>query len=586
MTTNKKTQSMRSILDKMPGFLDKQPAVIAHRENEKRKKQQEEEARNMYVFGRKDNPSPNPSKPLPGTGYGAGYETEEVDYEPPSDPEDGEVSGDVNTVSPGAEAAASATSEAVSTTSEAQPQKPKIIKRMKATEMKESGVFRSSKTFPPGAKCKTSSSNKQEESKTTPVVRQSTRKRNVEEVYGYDPLAKNPPRENPNFTMSEGYILVEDGISKSGQKIQNKISVYDIYDTSGVMRYHRYDDDRTIKLRFLWWTEVRGREISRSDTIGARRSWSTFLYYYNRGKADFRERMKGVYLRGRKMFARRNQAIPADFPPPMEELGSGMELYGISSFPYPSDWIHKDQPVKAEPKQKHHVVTRDTKEKVTSAHRKRSFSPEEREAVDSDAWSPSPCSPSDESDVLVADDSDEPSSPVRTGSPDQERLASGRPEVPKLVKGNQPISPRSHSSRGVSASSADAPQQTSHLRASPLTEVGATRELLEKELDNRALIDTLESEVKSQYVKQRELEEFGFAPLYVVKRDFVSHALRQQDVQNFEALIAKLSGQIQDQDKKIQDLENRLKLQTLALVGLQDKVSNDQHKRSDEASSS
>lgn len=584
---------MREILNNMPGFLDKQPAVIAHRENEKRRKQQEEER--IRMFGRKENPNTDPTpdpdeyvaqvsgystyqKPMGYVAYADGTipTAEELaqrrntsaSYYPSQEEEEGEVPGDETIVSPGAEATASAASEA-------RPRTRSVAKQMKATEMKDSGIFRSSKTFPPGAKCTTNSRIPQREVPTPVVQQSSTRKRTVEEVYGEDPLSRNPPRDNPNYQMSVDYLQVEDGKTVNGRSILVNISIYNLYDTSGVLKYHRHDDDRIIMLRFLWWMEVRGRDIRNSQTIGAIRSWSTFLYYYNQGSGPFKERMAKIHERARKS-KYGQKAHFANLVPPMKELGPGMEFFRIGSIPYPRDWREIQAKRASSPE---HVTTRGNEEEKVSPQQKRSQPQRERvedTSYDSDGYSPS--TPISTSNTSAA------SSPERTGSPDQERPRLGLPAVPTLVRGTPPTSPRTHPSPCASASLASAQPRIVRSRGNQREE-GEVDDLMEKYLDLKALIECHEKQVDASFVKRSELDDYEFVPLHRLQNDYVSLAHHKQEMNKLQAQIENLTGQLQNQNETIRYLESLLKNHSLVLASLQDKVSDDQRKRSDEASS-
>ena len=588
----KKKQSMREILNNMPGFLDKQPAVIAHRENEKRRKQQEEER--MRMFGRKENPNTQPTpdpdeyiaqvsgytyqKPMGYVAYADGTiptaeelaqrRNAEASYYPSQEKEEGEVPGDETIVSPGAEATASAASEA-------RPRTRSVVKKIKATEMKDSGIFRSSKTFPPGAKCTTNSRIPQRETPTPVLQQSSNRKRTVEEVYGEDPLSRNPPRSNPNYEMSTDYLQVEDGRTMNGNSILVNISIYNLYDTRGVMKYHRHDDDRIIMLRFLWWMEVRGRDIKNSQTIGAIRSWSTFLYYYNQGSGPFKERMAKIHERARKS-KYGQKAHFANLVPPMKELGPGMEFFRIGSIPYPKDWREIQAARASSPE---HVATRGDEEEKESPQQKRSHTQRERveeTTYDSEGYSPST--------PISTSNSSASSSPGRTASLDQERLESGRPEAPTLVRVNQPTSPRSQPSPCAAASSASAQPHSARSRVNQREE-GEVDELMEKYLDLKALIECHEKQVDASFVKRSELDDYEFVPLHRLQNDYVSLAHHKQEMNKFQVQIENLSGQIQNQNETIRNLEGLVKNLNFVLSVLQDKVSNDPRKKSDEASS-
>jgi hypothetical protein len=518
---------MRDILNDMPSYIDTLPTYQKHLADKKRKMEEEEyKLKEQEEFARTGFTTCEPI-------------ASDNEYEPQvEEHEEGEVV-DVKT-------------------SETESQTRGVTHQIKATEMKNSGLFKSAKEFPSGAKCTTT----HRLPKVAPV-QQLPRKRTAEEIYGPAPIIKNRPRPNPKYRLSSNYFEVNDR-TRNGAKSCQRISVHQLYDTTGVLRWHMHDDEEVIIKRYIYWMDIRGKDIRRSDPKGATRSWSTFLNHYNQGASEFRDRMKRAYDQQKR--SRPNAVLPL----PPAAMGKAMENYDIDvdDLPVPIGWRNVDlticqnqpDPGSVQDHQATVSSSRDKRKKRTS--RKKSPS---KEVYDSDEWSPS---------LVDSGDESEPSSHERTGSLGQERPESERQAAPKSEKDSPATSPRSLVSPSDSVSSTVAQQYNVPSLANQQVEeeLSAVKEKLEHLEFLQNQFEKLCSQI---YVKHSFLDSEDFVPRWVLERDYVSYAFHQKA--------------LADMTRRVDTLESLLKIQTMCLENLQksvqDKVSDDQRKTSDEASS-
>lgn len=521
MSKNTTKKSMRKILNDMPSYIDNLPAYQKHLAEKKQKL--EEEEKEQKEFARTGLVTCEP--------IASDNETWVEEHE------EGEVEEDVQT-------------------SETKPQTRGATHRIKATEMKSSGLFKSAKEFPPGAKCTTTHLLP----KTAPV-QQKPRKRTAEEIYGPAPIIKNRPRPNPNYRKSINYFEVNDR-TRNGARSNQKISVYQLYDTTGVFRWHMHDDEDVVIKRYIYWMDIRGKDIRKSDPKGAIRSWSTFLNHYNQGASEFRDRIKRTYDQQKR------SRLSAVLPPPPAEMGKAMENYDIDvdDLPAPIGWRNVDltqsqNQLDPDSVQDHKATvssSRDKRKKRVSRER----SPQ-KPVYDSEDWPPS---------SLSLDS--EPSSPERTGPLDQEHPEPTHQVAPKSEKDSPATSPRSLAFSSDSASSTDVQQCNVPSLVSP--QAGEELNAVKDKLENLEFQQNrFEKECSQIYVKHSLLDNEDFVPRWALDRDFVTYAFHQKAM---DALT-----------RRVDTLEALLKTQTMYLENLQkmlqDKVSDDQHKMSDEASS-